>query len=161
MDRTNFSERQHDEFYYLFRSIWISPFISFIILIYNIIIQKRGVATHSSESIPYLKWTTISIVIWVLLMYVPQSNLNHQGSYVLPLIGFLIPCVYIYKYSCKFLYLMVIFQSFSIINTWVPSTAFFNAGTNMLSLVLLIGVFAVTSIASIHYFTNNSASHKT
>jgi hypothetical protein len=83
--------RRHDEFFFLFRTLtWWHAGTALLLAALLLPRGRAALAGTARLQVGLLLWCALTLILWCLLMFTPQSTVIHQGSLAVPLVLFLV-----------------------------------------------------------------------
>jgi hypothetical protein len=83
--------RRHDEFFFLFRTLtWWHAGTALLLAALLLPRGRAALAGTTRLQAGLLLWSALTLALWCLLMFTPQSTVIHQGSLAVPLVLFLL-----------------------------------------------------------------------
>lgn len=83
--------RRHDEFFFLFRTLtWWHAGTALLLAALLLPRGRAALAGTARRQAGLLLWSALTLVLWCVLMFTPQSTVIHQGSLAVPLVLFLL-----------------------------------------------------------------------
>ena len=85
--------RRADEFFFLFRTLtWWHAGTALLLAALLLPRGRAALAGTARLQVGLLLWCALTLILWCLLMFTPQSTVIHQGSLAVPLVLFLVLC---------------------------------------------------------------------
>lgn len=115
---TSIRQRRVDEFFYVFRSLGVLN-LAWAVAPFVWLLRRRGPRHFELQGL-LLGWTVLTLVFWVLVMFIPASTVVHSSSYAMMLSLMLLAVVFILDLPVWIASTMLGWHLLDFALTWVP-----------------------------------------
>ena len=104
------SENRHSDFFYFVRPLIIPLIVYFLLTILKFPIHKNKTQLRIINIFSIV--SILSLIFWSFIMFIPNSTINHQGSYINNIILQLVTLIILLNSSNKFVCLILLYNIF-------------------------------------------------